>query len=72
MLKLYCKLKSLQRGFNNMNKKILENIFKKETFINGMKATINDLLWLFQNILLGKDFIEKVREYKTKVFVYTI
>lgn len=55
-----------------MNKKILENIFKKETFINGMKATINDLLWLFQNILLGKDFIEKVREYKTKVFVYTI
>ena len=55
-----------------MNKKILDNIFKKETFINGFKATYQDLLWLFQNILLGKDFISKIREYKTKVFVYTI
>lgn len=55
-----------------MNNKILENIFKKETFINGVKATANDLLWLFHNILLGKDFIGKVREFKTKVFVYTV
>ena len=55
-----------------MSKKILENIFKKETIINGFKATYEDLVWLFQNILLKNDFIKKVREFKTNVFVYTI
>ena len=55
-----------------MNRKFVENIFKKETYINGTRATYPDLVWLFYNISLGKDFITKVREYNQKVFVYTV
>jgi hypothetical protein len=52
--------------------KILQNIFSKETFINGAKATYQDMVWLFMNVQLGKDFLKMVKVIKNKMFVYTI
>lgn len=53
-------------------KKIMENMFKKETFINNIKATYEDLVWLLSNMFLKKDFLIKVINRKTRLFVYTI
>lgn len=53
-------------------KKIMENMFKKETFINNIKATYEDLVWLLVNIFSNKDFLRKVINKKTRLFVYTI
>ena len=52
--------------------KVLDNIFKKETFINGVKATYQDLVWLFTNLQLGKDFLRMVRVIKNRMFIYTV
>lgn len=55
-----------------MKKKIImENLFKKETFINGFKATYEDLIWLFRNLELGKTILRMVKNFKTKLFIYT-
>lgn len=53
-------------------KKILENIFKKETFINGFKTTYQDAIWLIANLQLGKDVLRLVRITKNRMFVYTV
>lgn len=52
-------------------KKLLENLFKRETFINGIKASYVDLIWLLKNIELQMDFLKSVRLVKTKMYVYT-
>ena len=34
--------------------KLIDHIFTKETFINGIKANYNDLIWILQNITPSK------------------
>lgn len=53
-------------------KKLLENLFSKETFINGIKATYVDLLWLLKNLEMQADFLKSVRLVKTKMYIYTL
>ena len=53
-------------------KKLLKNIFKKETFINNIKASYQDLIWLLTNIILGKDFFTDIISKRTKLYIYTI
>jgi len=52
--------------------KLIDHIFTKETFINGIKANYNDLIWILQNILINNDFLKKIREFKKRIVVCTL
>lgn len=51
--------------------KIIKDIFEKETFLNNQKASYEDLMWIFSNLILKTEFLFKVINHKSKVLIYT-
>lgn len=52
-------------------KKIVRDIFRKETFLNNEKADYQDLVWIFSNLVLKTDELFTVVRNRKKVMVYT-
>ena len=52
-------------------KKIVRDIFRKETFLNNEKADYQDLVWICSNLVLKTGELFTVVNNRKKVMVYT-